>query len=199
MKILISYLKNYWKLGLLALLLAAINQSFSLLDPLIIGKMVDEVGNKASDFHGDFNIFFHAIIPLLLASVGVALVSRIAKNFQDYFTNVIIQKTGARMYTDGVRHSLELPYQDFEDQRSGETLGRLQKMRSDSERFITSFIGIVFQSAVGIIFVVIYAINIHWLIAPIFLLTVPALGFVSSLLSKKIKKVSKTILGETTA
>src|ERR1035438_9691030 len=113
------------------------------------------------------------IIFLLLASMGVAMVSRIAKNFQDYFTNVIIQRSGAQMYTDGIRHSLELPYQDFEDQRSGETLGQIQKMRSDSEKFITSFVNIVFQSSIGIIFVCFYAIRVNWVIVPMFLLTAP--------------------------
>jgi ATP-binding cassette subfamily B protein len=199
-KILLSYLKNYKWLGILALTLAAINQCFSLLDPLIAGKMMDRFGMHVSDYHGEpFQKFFNAILLLLLASMGVAMVSRIAKNFQDYFTNVITQRLGAQVYTDGIRHSLELPYQVFEDQRSGETLGKLQKVRQDSERFITAFISIVFQTLVGLVFVVIYAVRLNWLIAPVFLLTVPLLGFISNLLSKRIKKVSKTILSETTA
>jgi ATP-binding cassette subfamily B protein len=57
----------------------------------------------------------------------------------------------------------------------------------------------IFQSLVGITFVVIYAVNIHWLLGPIFLATVPVIAFISSFLGKKIKKVSKEILGETTA
>jgi len=199
MKILLSYLKEHWKLGVLALVLAAINQIFSLLDPYITGKMINRFGVHIGDYSGKQSQFVKDISFYLLASIGVAMVSRIAKNFQDYFTNVIIQKTGARMYTDGIKHSLELPYQDFEDQRSGETLGKIQKVRSDSERFITSFVNIVFQTAVGLVFVVWYAMHVHWLIAPVFLLTVPLLSIVSSFLSKKIKKVSKTILGETTS
>ncbi len=201
MKLLLSYLKKHWMLALLALLLAGVNQCFSLMDPYIGGKILNKFGSqlKNSPIERSFSVFFGQIIFLLLASMGVAMVSRIAKNFQDYFTNVIIQRTGAQMYTDGIRHSLELPYQDFEDQRSGETLGRIQKMRSDSEKFITSFVNVVFQSSVGIIFVSWYAIRLNWVIAPVFLLTVPLLGLVSSLLSKKIKKVSKIILGETTA
>ena len=201
MKLLLSYLKKYWALVLLAMLLAAINQCFSLMDPYFGGKIMSRFSHQFGNTLGDRTLsnFFSSIIFLLLASMGVAMVSRIAKNFQDYFTNVIIQRTGAQMYTDGIKHSLELPYQDFEDQRSGETLGKIQKMRSDSEKFITSFVNIVFQSLVGVVFVVIYALRINWVIAPLFLLTVPILGVISSLLSKKIKKVSKTILGETTA
>lgn len=91
------------------------------------------------------------------------------------------------MYSDGIKHSLELPYQVFEDQRSGETLGKLQKVRADSEKFINAFISILFQSVVGIIFVMAYAINVHWSIAPVFLLTVPVLAVVSNMLSKKLK------------
>ncbi len=198
-KILLQYLRPSGKLLALALLLAAVNQCFSLLDPLITGKLIDKLGIHKSDYNFDWNSFSHDLLMFLLLSMGVAMVSRIAKNFQDYFTNVVIQRTGARMYTDGIKHSLELPYEVFEDQRSGETLGKLQKVRTDSEKFINSFIGIFFQSLVGVIFVVIYAIRVHWIIAPIFLATVPLLAFVSNLLSKKIKVVSKIILGETTS
>jgi ATP-binding cassette subfamily B protein len=103
------------------------------------------------------------------------------------------------MYSDGIRHSLDLPYQVFEDQRSGETLGKLQKVRSDVERFITAAINVIFISVVGIVFVMIYAFRVHWSIAPAFLITVPLLGIISSVLSRKIKKIQKTIVAETTA
>jgi ATP-binding cassette subfamily B protein len=103
------------------------------------------------------------------------------------------------MYSDGIRHSLDLPYQVFEDQRSGETLGKLQKVRSDVERFITAAINVLFISLIGIVFVMIYAFRVHWSIAPAFLITVPLLGIISSVLSKRIKKMQKTIVAETTA
>ncbi len=199
LKVLFQYIKPTKKLLWLALLLAAVNQCFSLLDPLITGKLIDKLGVHKSDYNFNWESFSHDLLIFLLLSMGVAMVSRIAKNFQDYFTSVVIQRTGAKMYTDGIKHSLELPYEVFEDQRSGETLGILQKVRSDSEKFIQSFIGIFFQSLVGVVFVVIYAIRVHWIIAPIFLLTVPMLAIVSSLLSKRIKIISRTILGETTS
>lgn len=199
MEILYRYLKPSRNLFLLALLLAAVNQCFSLLDPLITGKLVDKLGVHLSDYKADWKSYSSDLMIFLGLSVGVAMVSRLAKNLQDYFTNVIILRTGANMYNDGIKHSLELPYEVFEDQRSGETLGKLQKVRSDSEKFITSFISIFFQSIVGVVFVMIYAINVNWIIAPIFLATVPLLAIVSNLLSKRIKVISKKILGETTS
>ncbi|MEN9446076.1 MAG: hypothetical protein RL728_588 [Bacteroidota bacterium] len=197
MKLLLSYLKNYKWLVLLALLLAAINQVFSLLDPLIFKRVVDEYATNPNKFTKEE--YIKGIGFLILLSMGAAMVSRIAKNFQDYFMNVITQKLGAKIYSDGLKHSLELPYQVFEDQRSGETLGKLQKVRTDVEKLIITFVGILFTSLVGIIFVMVYAIKIHWLIAPVYFAAVPLLGFISSVLSKRIKFIQKKIVGETTA
>ncbi len=179
------------------MLLAAVNQIFSLLDPVIFRHVIDGYATKYNQYTQAQ--FIHGAGLLLLAAVGVAFVSRVAKNFQDYFTNVIVQRLGAKMYSDGIRHSLDLPYQVFEDQRSGETLGKLQKVRADVEKFITAAINVIFISAIGIVFVMIYAFRVHWSIAPAFLITVPLLGIISSTLSKKIKKIQKTIVAETTA
>src|SRR6185436_18172770 len=164
MDLLFTYLKGYWKLVALALVLAAINQIFSLLDPLIFRHVIDEYATKFEQY--TTGQFFRGVSLLLGAAVGVAFVSRVAKNFQDYFINVITQQLGARIYADGIEHSLELPYAVFEDQRSGEALGKLQKVRTDVERLISSSINILFTSLVGIIFVVVYAFSVHWLIAP---------------------------------
>lgn len=197
MKLLYSYLRQYWKLVLLALLLAAINQVFSLLDPLIFRHVIDEYATQFEKYTAPE--FFKGVSLLLAAAVGVAFVSRVAKNFQDYFINVITQRLGAQMYSDGIRHSLDLPYRVFEDQRSGETLGKLQKVRTDVERLVSASINIVFTTLVGVVFVMIYAFSVHWLIAPVYFLTIPLLGILSSVLSKKIKVIQKTIVGETTA
>jgi ATP-binding cassette, subfamily B, bacterial len=197
MKLLYSYLRGYWRLVVLALVLAAVNQIFSLLDPLIFRHVIDEYAMRFKEY--STAQFFRGVSLLLLAAVGVAFVSRVAKNFQDYFINVITQRLGAQIYSDGIRHSLELPYRDFEDQRSGETLGKLQKVRADVEKLIQASVSVVFTTLVGITFVVIYAFSVHWIIAPVFFSTVPLLGVLSSVLSRKIKQIQKVIVAETTA
>jgi ATP-binding cassette, subfamily B, bacterial len=197
MPLLLSYLQKHWKLVGLALLLATINQVFSLLDPLIFRYIID---NYATRFHAySTSQFIRGVSLLLGAAVGVAFISRVAKNFQDYYVNVVVQRTGAELYADGVNHSLSLPYAVFEDQRSGETLGKLQKVRTDVERFITAFVNILFTSLVGIVFVTIYAARVYWIIAPVYFLTIPLLGGLSSVLSRKVKTIQKVIVSETTA
>jgi ATP-binding cassette, subfamily B, bacterial len=197
LKILFTYLKKYRGQVLLAMFLATVNQCFSLLDPQIFRHILDNYVTKFRQFTG--MEFFRGVGVLLLAAVGAALVSRVAKNFQDYVINVITQRLGAEMYTDGLKHSLELPYQVFEDQRSGETLGKLQKMRTDVERVISLGINVAFTTLVGVVFVSVYAITVHWLIAPIYLSTIPIIAGLSAVLSRKIKRVQKVIVAETAA
>ena len=197
MKLLLSYLKQYWKLVALALFLAAINQIFSLLDPFIFRHVIDEYATRYQEY--TTAEFFKGVSLLLAAAIGVAFVSRVAKNFQDYFINVIVQRMGAQIYSDGLRHSLELPYSVFEDQRSGETLGKLQKVRTDVEKLTVAAINIVFTSLVGVLWVMGYALSVHWVIALVYFMTVPVLGLLSSVLSRKIKQIQKVIVAETTA
>ncbi|HJT74210.1 MAG TPA: ABC transporter ATP-binding protein [Chitinophaga sp.] len=202
MKLFLHYLKSYKWLIALALLLASINQVFSLLDPYIFGRMIDlfashphTTDNGVPRTQSDYT---NGVILLLLASIGVAMVSRIAKAFQDYFVNVIIQKFGARIYSDGLRHSLRLPFQQFEDQRSGETLAVLTKVRTDSEKFITSFVNVLFVTLVGVVFVMIYAFRVHWSLVFVYFGGCLLLGWLMNVLSKKIKTIQKTIVKETT-
>lgn len=197
MKILLNYLKNYRLVVVFALALAGLNIGFSLLDPYISGRILDQViGNRSHYTHHQYVM---AALTFVGAAIGVAMVSRIAKNFQDYYTSIITQKVGAKMYADGLKHSLELPYQVFEDQRSGETLGILQKVRLDCEKFITSFISILFVSLTGMIFVIFYSLSISYKVTLVYLAAIPVIAFVSMVLSRKIKVIQKKIVGETTA
>ena len=212
MKILLHYLKPYKWLIALALGLAAINQIFSMLDPYFFGKLIDayathpkEIGVYGKDKQfvktGDRtqSEFVWGVLKVLGILISVAMISRIAKAFQDYFSNVIVQKFGARIFTDGLQHSMKLPYQEFEDQRSGETLSILTKVRTDTERFIISFINVLFGMLVGIVFVSIYSLRLHWSIMPIYFGGILLLALLTSLLSKKIKVIQKNIVKETTS
>jgi ATP-binding cassette subfamily B protein len=187
MKILLSYLSKHRWLVVFALFLAAVNIGFSLVDPMITGNIVDKYMIPKDNKNYSFDYRLHGSLILIALAIGAAMVSRVAKNFQDYFTNIIVQKVGAKMYADGLSHSLELPYQVFEDQRSGETLGILQKVRLDCEKFVTAFISVLFVSLVGMIFVIVYSLTVSYQVTLVYF------G------AKRIKKIQQKIVGETTA
>ncbi|UJF29274.1 ABC transporter ATP-binding protein/permease [Kaistella sp. 97-N-M2] len=209
MKTLFLYLKPHKWLLSLSLLLATINQVFSLFGPAITGNILDQLVTHPNFFDkekllprnldeyfygfGEYNGVFY-FLGLL---IGTAMVSRIAKAFQDYVVNVITQKFGANIFTDGLQHSMALPYQEFEDQRSGETLSILTKVREDSVKFITNFINIFFGILVSIIFVSVYAIQLHWSIMPVYVVGIFIISFITNFLSKRIKNIQKTIVAET--
>ncbi|MBS7564333.1 ABC transporter ATP-binding protein [Mucilaginibacter sp. Bleaf8] len=197
MKLLLSYLSRHRWLVILALGLAAFNIGFSLLDPYITGHIVDNFIEKRTAL--PYDDYLWGVLSWVGLAIGAAMVSRIAKNFQDYFTSIIVQKVGAKMYADGLKHSLELPYQVFEDQRSGETLGILQKVRLDSEKFITSFISVLFVSLIGLVFVTVYSVSVSYKVTLVYFAAIPIIAFVSTALSKRIKNIQRSILGETTA
>ena len=195
MQLLLSFVKKQKKILGLALFLATINQVFSLLDPQIFRLIVDRYATHISDFSQAE--FLQGVVMLLLASMGIVLISRIAKNFQDYYVSIITQRVGAELYSTSISHSFSLPYSAFEDQRSGELLLKLQKARTDAQNLITSFIGVIFLTSVGMVFVVSYAFVVNWMIGLIYLLIIPAVGIAQFLLSKRIKSAQKQIVTET--
>ncbi len=197
MNLLLEYLKTHKWVVVLALFLAAVNIGFSLMDPYFTGQIVDRFIERKDNLERTEYIW--GVLGLVGLAIGAAMVSRIAKNFQDYFTNIIVQKVGAKMYADGLQHSLELPYQVFEDQRSGETLGVLQKVRLDCEKFITSFISILFVSLIGMVFVIVYSLSVSYKVTLIYTASIPVIAFISWFLSRKIKTIQRSIVAETTA
>ncbi len=220
MKILLQYLRPYRWLVVLTIVLASVNTGFSLLDPIIFGKMINLATFHQSTPAPGVKLEMHdylflkqtytnqsgkteirwGIIWLVIASITVAMISRIAKNFQDYFLNVIVQKFGAKVFTDGLRHAMKLPYQEFEDQRSGETLSILTKVRTDVEKFMNYCINLLFAIFVSVAFVFFYAaIYIKWYVPVVYLVGILLLSLITNLLSKKIKVIQKTIVGQTTA
>ncbi|MES2748710.1 MAG: ABC transporter ATP-binding protein [Bacteroidota bacterium] len=197
MKLLYFYIKKHKLLLFIALIMAAINICFSLSDSIITGKLMQDCGVGIAKYKGREAEFIKAVGFWLMLSLGAAMVSRLTKNFQDYFTNIVIQRTGAEMYTDGIKKSLDLPFEDFEDQRSGETLSKLQKVRTDSEKLITLSISLIFQTIVGFVFVIIYISRIDYRIALIFLVSAPIIAILSSFLGKRIKVISRRIVTQT--
>ena len=202
MKILFQYIRPFRNLVIIGFILAAINQTFSMFDPMLFGRLIDEFAKTPFlDANGHLRTqpqYLKGISNILLLLVGTAMVSRIAKAFQDYTVNVIIQKFGAALFTDGLMHSMQLPYQAFEDQRSGETLSILTKARADCEKFISYVINVVFGIVVSIVFISIYATKLHWSIMPIYILGAGTIAYVTNLLSKRIKSIQKNIVKETT-
>ncbi len=202
MQLLFRYLRPYMRLVVLALLFAVVNNGFNFMNPYILGnRLIDPFASQAQYFrdNGLEGAFIEGIILGMLLIVVVSTISWVAKVFQHYYLNVIIQRFGADLYVDVQQHMMRLPYQDFEDSRSGEVLSVLQRAKADSEKFITKFVTAGIEITVGIIIVSIIAIQLTpWLVF-VYLGGAALMYFMTNHMSRKIKKLQKTILDKTTA
>ncbi|NNU44935.1 ABC transporter ATP-binding protein [Ramlibacter montanisoli] len=196
MNLLGKYLKPQRTLAALALLLAAMSQVLALVDPIIFGWLVDDYANQR-DVKSDEELVRGALRLLALA-VAVAIASRACKALQDYLTRMVVQRFGTQIFNDGLRQTLRLRYQEFEDQSSGETLSLLLRVRRDTERFINAFINVLFASLVGLCFLLWYAVTKSWLLVPVFLVGLVVIGGLSGLLSRQIRGQQRALNRETT-
>lgn len=195
MRILWNYLKPHRNLLLISLLLATAAQLLTLIDPIIFGKIIDDYANKRDN--RPEKELIEGVLFWLGIAITVALAGRLAKAFQEYTTRLAVARFGMQIFNDGLKQTLRLNFQEYEESRSGETLSVLQKVKTDTERFITSFINVVFSSFVGIGFLIWYSITKNWLLIPVFIIGIVVLGSLTGLLSKKIKTVQRSINRET--
>ena len=195
MQILWNYLKPHRKLVIVSLLLAAVSQVLTMIHPLIFGKIIDDYATNPNSLSE--SELMKGVSFWLVVAIAIALLARATKAFQEYVTRMVVQKFGMQVFNDGLKHTLRLSFQEYEEQRSGETMAILQKVRTDTERFINAFINIVFSSVVGIGFLLWYAITKHWALIPVFLIGVLVLGGLTGMLSKKIKVIQRAVNRET--
>ena len=195
MQLLWKYLRPQKKSILLALLFAAINQILSMIDPIIFGRIIDQYGKPTVSIQQ--NDLIKGVLTWLAIAVGVALLARLAKAVQDFYTGLSVQKLGLQVFDDGLKQTLRLSFQEFEEQRSGETLSILQKVKADLQRFMQSAVGVLFTSLIGICFLLWYAVTKNWMLIPVFLVGVVFLGSLTGLLSRKIKLIQRSINRET--
>lgn len=192
MKVIWKYLQPYRWWILLALVLAGAAQVLALYDPVIFGKIIDEYALKPGNKSDEEMV--NGVMLLLALAIGLALAARLFLVFKDFALRLVIQRFGMQIFNDGLRQTLRLPFHEFEDTSSGEVLSILQKVRSDTERFITAFINILFSSIVGIGFLVWYAFTKHWALIPVFLVGVVLLGGLTSILSRSIKVLQRSLI-----
>lgn len=192
MHLLKTYLAKYKKLLTISIVLATINQAFSLVNPQIFRILIDEYATQLDSFTQ--SEFLWWIGYWLWIGVTAAAISRIAKTFQDFYVNLMAQKIGASVYADSIDHTFNLPYRVFEDWQSWSLLDKLQKARQDIQKFLQSMINTAFLTVIGMLIVMVYAFWVSWIIGAVFLLMIPVLALTTIYLSKRIRKAQQNIV-----
>ena len=195
MKTLYIYLKPYHGWIVLALILAGIAQILMLYDPIIFGKIIDGYTIKTGDKSNEELI--NGVLRLLVLAISIALIARLVVAFKEYVMRMVVQKFGMQIFNEGLRQTLRLPFYEFEETSSGEVLAILQKVRTDTERFFSGFINILFSTIVGMGFLIWYSVTLHWVLIPVFTIGLVFLGGLTSLLSRSIKGLQRSLIRQT--
>src|SRR6266516_1746288 len=152
MRILFGYLKKYRFLVALILVLAAINQIFSLLDPVVFRHVIDDYSTRYSEY--TTGQFFRGVSLLLAADVGVAfvsfmpipilgaLVSILSKNIKKIQKVIVAETTAlAGATTESLRNielvkSLGLAQQEIK--RLNSTTGKILDLELNKVKYLRS-------------------------------------------------------------
>ncbi|WP_028296649.1 ABC transporter ATP-binding protein [Olivibacter sitiensis] len=197
MNILWQYLRPHKLLIFFSLLLAALAQLLTLIDPVIFGKIIDQYATNRDNLAE--HELIRGVLVWLSIALGIALLSKLFKSLQEYITRKAVARFGMQIFNDGLKQTLRLSFQEFEESRSGTTLSILQKVKTDAERFINSFINVLFSALVGVGFLIWYSVSKNWMLIPVFFVGVVLLGSLTGLLSRKIKTVQRSINRQTDA
>ncbi|OMP81159.1 ABC transporter ATP-binding protein [[Flexibacter] sp. ATCC 35208] len=195
MKIFWQYMRPHRWMILLSLVLAGIAQVATMYDPIIFGKIIDNYALHPGD--RTETVLIKGVLFWLIIAISIAMVARLARSLQDFVMRLIVQRFGMQIFNDGLKQTLRLSFQEFEEQRSGETVVLLQKVRNDTERFFNAFINILFSTVVGVGVLTWYALHKNWMLVPVFFVGVGVLGTLTSALSRKMKKIQRSINKET--
>ena len=138
----------------LTLALAGAGQVPELVDPIILGKIIDQYAINPTNMPQSELV--RGARGWLAVAVAVVLAARLARTLQDYYVQYVVQASGKALFNDGLCHTLRLSFQEYEDSSSGEVVARLQKVRMDLERFINASVSILFSTVVGVGFLIWY-------------------------------------------
>ena len=173
MKLLYTYLRNYTGLVALALVLATINQVFSLLDPLIFRHVIDQYATRFQEYTTG------RVLPRRQPAARRGGRRRLRLARRQELPGLLHQRHHAaagraallRRHPPLARAAL-LGVRGSAQRRDARPAAEGAHRRREAD--LRPSINVLFTSLVGIIFVMVYAFSVHWLIAPVYFLTVPA-------------------------
>ncbi|HEX9984897.1 MAG TPA: ABC transporter ATP-binding protein [Thermoanaerobaculia bacterium] len=194
MRILIPYLLRQWKALALTFFMATINQALTLSEPQILRVVIDRYVMHAQAI--DRATFSKGVLTLIGLAVLLALIGRVARNYQEYSITLIARRVGSQLYSKSVAHSLLLPFRTFEDRRAGELLHTMQRARNDAEQAIAHGVRL-YLSALAVTLVTIYAFTVHVYIGSLLLLLLPVLAGFMFFITHPVRRHQRRITAET--
>jgi len=185
MKLLLRHSLRHWRALAGAFALATVQQLLLLVDPHILRLIVDRYVLRINQLPRE--TFIRGVLWLVVASVAIMLVARLARTMQEYRINLIARRVGSQLYASSLRHSLLLPFRIYEDRRSGELLHTMQRARFDAEQSITSAVRL-YLGGLAMTAIAAYAFYVHPLLGIVQIAVIAGLAIFMLLVSRPIHR-----------
>lgn len=191
MKLVYGYLRQQPSTVAAALAFAAANQILVLVDPVILRWVVDVVTAESAQKNENF---YARVGALLAGGVVASFFAWVAKNYQMDYTYRVARRVSLQIYGDGVKNSLRLPLATLGERRSGEIAAKLQTARHEVDRYISAFIQSAFMPIVAVLFLILYAAQVHWALVAMYVFAVPAVVWISYILGREVREIQEQLL-----
>ncbi len=134
-------------------------------------------------------------ITLIVLLVGVLTVVRcIAKFYQSYLAEKVVQTGVNKLREDAFVHILNMPVGFFINERPSDTISRLAGDTAAMGKAVKIMLGKALREPLNVIFLLAFALWLNWQLALVFLCGAPPTMWLAAFLGKKMKRATKKSL-----
>lgn len=180
MKRVIKYMIEYWYYYLLGALVMILGVTLDMFNPIVTGRLVDEV-----IIGGNIDIFTTLILMLIGITVGRAIFGYIKEMSFDIAGVVIIKKLRKELFD----HIQCLSQNYFEVTNTGELMARLKEDGDKIWQGISFGIMLVMEMAIQLVVAAVLMIRIHVGLALLAFTVLPVIAYFAMKLEKEIDEV----------
>lgn len=159
-----SYLIPYWKQMVVVLLAIMVSSVFGILPSLLTGKIIDDglIGKNLT-----------VLIILILASLGVTILSNLIGVLQSYLNTWIAQHISFDMRNKMFTHLQSMSHRFFTSNRQGDIITRMTSDISGVQQAMTNTLTSIISNVITLVVALIAMYRMNWLLATVAIVIVP--------------------------
>ncbi len=158
------YLKPYWKELFLVWIAIILSAVFSMMPSILTGKIIDE-GLIGQDFR--------LLVLLILASLGVLILSNLIDVFVSYLNVLISQRISFDMKNKMYKKLQSMSHRFFTSSKQGETITRMTSDISGVQSVVSGTLTNILSNIAILVTALIAMYNKNWILASLGLMIVP--------------------------
>ncbi len=155
-KRILSYIKPYWKQFAIVLVCIVVSSVLGLLPSVLTGRIIDD---------GLIGQNMKLLVILIVASLGVTLLSNLIQVGESYLNSWIAQHMTFDMRNKMYAHLQKMPQSFFTSNNQGDIITRMTSDISGVERVVTSTFASILSNTITLIAAVIIMFRENWILA----------------------------------